>query len=157
MDNVDRLIVSALTENGRRPYRDIARSIGVSEGVVRQRVAKLAEDDLIRITAIGNLNRMGFDVVAMVLIKAKPGSVEACAEALAEYQSVRFVAILFGAADIVIQTLHTTLDELHVFVRNQIPKDIPDIISIETYPEARTIKSSWNWGSWFELLQDRPK
>ena len=36
---------------------------------------------------------------------------------LAEYQSIRFVAILFGGADIVIQTLHTTLDELHEFVQ----------------------------------------
>ncbi len=137
MDKLDRLIVSALTEDGRRPYREIARR-------------------LIRITAIGNLNKMGFGV-AMALIKVRPGTVEACAAALAEYHSIRFVAILFGAADIAIQTLHTTLEELHVFVRSTLPNDIPDIISIEAYPEVRTIKSSWNWSSWFDLLQDKPE
>lgn len=154
---MDRHILSALTENGRKPYREIARTLGVSEGVVRQRVAKMAEEKLMRITAIGNLNKMGFDAVAMVLIKVKPGRVEACADALAEYPSIRFVAILFGDADIVIQTLHTTLDDLHEFVRNRLPNDLPDIISFETYPEVRTIKSSWNWSSWFDLQQDKPK
>lgn len=157
LDDIDRQILSALTENGRKPYREIARTLGVSEGVVRQRVAKMAEEKLMRITAIGNLNKMGFDAVAMVLIKVKPGHVEECAAKLAEYQSIRFVAILFGGADIVIQTLHTTLDELHEFVRNQLPKDLPEIISFETYPEVRTIKSSWNWSSWFDLQQGKTR
>lgn len=157
LDDIDRRIVSALTENGRKPYREIARALGISEGAVRQRVSRLTDDGLIRITAIGNLNRMGFDVVAMVLIKVRPGSVDACAAALAEYRSVRFVAMLFGNADIVIQTLHNTLDELHGFVRNQIPQDLPDVVSIETYPEVRTIKSSWSWDSWFELQQGEPE
>lgn len=156
MDKLDRLIVSALTEDGRRPYREIARRLEVSEGVVRQRVAKMAEESLIRITAIGNLNKMGFGV-AMALIKVRPGTVDACAAALADYPSIRFVTILFGGADIAIQTLYTTLEELHVFVRNTLPNDIPDILSIETYPEVRTIKSSWNWSTWFDLLGDKPE
>ena len=43
-DDINRQILSALTENGRKPYREIARTLGVSEGVVRQRVAKMAEE-----------------------------------------------------------------------------------------------------------------
>jgi Lrp/AsnC family transcriptional regulator for asnA, asnC and gidA len=117
----------------------------------------MVDDGLIRIAAIGNLNAMGFDFVAMVLIKVKPGTVDAVASALAGYASVRFVAVLFGGADIVIQTLHNTLDELHGFVRNRLPVDLPDIVSVETFPEVRTIKSSWDWNTWFSLQQGRPK
>lgn len=157
LDETDRKIVSALSENGRRPYREIARSLGISEGAVRQRVTRLTEEGFIRVTAIGNLNALGFDVVAMVMIKVRPGTVDACADALAAYPSIRFVAILFGGADISIQTIHNTLEELHAFVRNTLPHEIPDIVSIDTFPEVRTVKSSWNWDDWFNLKKDPVK
>ena len=155
LDNIDRSIISSLAESGRRPYREIARAIGVSEGAIRQRVSRLTDEGLIRITAIGNLNAMGFNAVAMVMIKVRPGAVDTCAAKLAEYSAVRFVAIIFGNADIVVQTIHSTLDELHRFVRIRLPQDLPEIVSTETFPEVRTIKSSWNWDTWFDLQEGK--
>ena len=39
LDDVDRRIIDQLQEEGRRPYTEIARSVGISEASVRQRVA----------------------------------------------------------------------------------------------------------------------
>ena len=44
---------------------------------------------------------LGFDVVAMLHIKARPHRIDSCARALAEYSFVRFVTITFGATDII--------------------------------------------------------
>lgn len=149
LDDLDKQIISALTEDGRRPYRDIARELGASEASIRQRVARMTGDGLIRIAAIGNLLSLGFDAVAMIMIKVKPGRVEDYANAIAEYSSVRFVAILFGNADLAVQSLHHSLEELHEFVRIELPGRFPDILSIEVFPEVKTIKSSWTWNDWF--------
>ncbi len=155
LDDLDKQIIGALAEDGRRPYRDIARELGASEASIRQRVGRLTEKGLIRIAAIGNLISLGFDAVAMIMIKVKPGKVDEYAQGIAEYSSVRFVAILLGNADIAIQSLHNSLEELHEFVRNELPSRFPDIVSIEVFPEIKTIKSSWTWKDWFS--QKLPK
>lgn len=153
MDTLDRRIISALAEDGRRPYRDIARDLNVSEASIRQRVSRLTSDGLIRITAIGNLQSLGFDVIAMVHFKVLPSRIEDYARIIAEYAAVRFVSISLGNSDIIFQSLHTSIPSLHDFVRNELPRRLPDIVSTEIFPLVKTLKSSWTWEAWFELQQ----
>ncbi len=47
MDERDRQILDILREDGRAPFTEIADMIGVSEGTVRNRVAKLKEEGVI--------------------------------------------------------------------------------------------------------------
>jgi Lrp/AsnC family transcriptional regulator for asnA, asnC and gidA len=155
LDVLDQRIIGILSIDGRRPYRDIGRELGVSEGTIRQRVSRLTESGLIRITAVGNLFALGFDVVAMLHIKAPPHLIDSCASAIAEYPFVRFVTITFGAADIIAQSLHASMESLHSFVRNELPARLPDITSVEIFPQVQTLKSSWSWETWFELQQDK--
>ena len=151
LDKLDQRIINALAEDGRRSYRDIARDLNVSEASIRQRVSKLTEDDLIRITAIGNLQALGFDVVAMVHFKVLPGRVEEYAQVISEYAAVRFVSISLGNADIIFQSLHANIASLHDFVRNELSRRMPDIVSTEIFPLVKTLKSSWTWEAWFNL------
>ncbi|WP_210485428.1 Lrp/AsnC family transcriptional regulator [Microvirga antarctica] len=151
MDKLDQRIISALAEDGRRSYRDIARDLNVSEASIRQRVSRLTSDDLIRITAVGNLQALGFDVVAMVHFKVLPSRIEEYAQLISEYSAVRFVSISLGNADIIFQSLHTSIPSLHDFVRNELPRRMPDIIATEIFPLVKTLKSSWTWEAWFDL------
>jgi len=151
LDKLDQRIIIALAEDGRRSYRDIARDLNVSEASVRQRVSRLTGDDLIRITAIGNLQALGFEVVAMVHFKVMPGRVEEYAQIISEYAAVRFVPISPRNADIIFQSLHANIASLHDFVRNELSRRMPDIVSTEIFPLVKTLKSSWTWESWFDL------
>lgn len=151
LDKLDQNIISALAVDGRKSYREIARDQGISEAAVRQRVRKLSAEGLIRITAIGNLQALGFDVVAMVNLRVPPRRIEEYAALIAEYTAVRFVAISMGNADIIFQSLHTNIQNLHTFVRTELPAKMPDILSMEVYPLGKTLKSSWTWDAWFHL------
>lgn len=51
LDDVDEAILRELQVDGRRAYREIARTVGVSEGTVRTRVKRLREAGLLRILA----------------------------------------------------------------------------------------------------------
>ena len=155
LDSLDKRIIGILSVDGRRAYRDIARELDVSEGTIRQRVSRLTESGLIRITAVGNLFTLGFDVVALFHIKTTPSSIDSYARAIAEYPFVRFVTTSLGGADIIAQSLHTSMESLHDFVRNELPARLPEIKSVEIFPQVQTLKSSWTWETWFELQQSQ--
>lgn len=153
IDALDRALIVALEDDGRRAYREIARELGVSEATVRGRVAKLIEMGFIRITAVGNPMRLGFDVVAVTLIKVQPGLSEGIAQRLTEFPNVRFVGLSLGSADLIIQTLHPTVQSLLRFVSTTMPQAVPGVLSTETFQLAEVLKSSWDWRAWF-LAQD---
>jgi Lrp/AsnC family transcriptional regulator for asnA, asnC and gidA len=153
LDRLDRRIIAALARDGRSAYREIARALGVSEGTIRARVAKLLDDGLIRITVVGSPLALGVNISAVVLIRVKPGCVQETAEILARYPNVRFVGTSFGSADIVIQTLHGNPRDLHRFVSQVLPEAAPAVTSTETFQLADVLKSAWTWGDWYEYVE----
>jgi hypothetical protein len=80
-----------------------------------------------------------------VLIRVKPRHIDTTAKLLGTCRNVRFV----GAADIIIQTLHPSMDDLHAFVSELLPKLAPAITKAETFQLAAVRKSSWTWKEWF--------
>lgn len=152
LDEIDRRIVAALAVDGRRPFRDIARELDVSEGTVRFRVTRLQDEGLIRVTAVGSPLALGVDVYAMILIRVKPGHVAETGRTLSTYPNVRFVGAAFGSVDLFIQTLHRDTRDLHRFVSEELPRRCPSITSIETCQLTDILKSSWTWGEWFDYL-----
>lgn len=154
LDDLDRQIIVHLAENGRKPYREIARALNVSEGTVRNRVGRLVANDLIRITPVGNMLALGIDVVAAVHLRVRPGTAEKVARALAERPNIRFVAMTFGSADIIIQILHKDAASLRDFINHELPRIAPDVTATETFQTSKVIKSSWTWGDWFEYQEN---
>lgn len=152
LDKLDRQIISALSRDGRRSYRELARSLDVSEGTIRMRMARLQEEDLIKVTVVGSPLVLGVGMNVMIMLRVKPGHVRETAEALAKFPHVRFVGLSFGQADVCIQSLHKDIGDLHEFVSETIPRAAPYVNSTETYQLAEVLKSSWTWGDWFEYL-----
>jgi Lrp/AsnC family transcriptional regulator for asnA, asnC and gidA len=150
LDTLDQRIIMALEDDGRRPYREIARDLGVAEATVRSRVQRLTQSGWIRITAVGDPLKLGVPVAAITLIRTRAGRSQQAAEALTAVPNVRFVGSSFGSADIIIQTLHPSIDALHEFVSERLPREIPGIESTETFQLARVHKSTWDWRAWFE-------
>lgn len=149
LDRLDQQIISALEDDGRRPYRDIARDLEVAEATVRARVNRLLEAGSIRITAVGDYFQLGVEVVAICLIRVQPGYVQESAELLRGYPNVRFVGTSFGSADIIIQTLHPGIQSLHQFMSAELPRALPHITYTETFQLAEVVKSAWDWKAWF--------
>ena len=149
LDELDKKIIVALEVDGRRPYRDIARELGVAEATVRARVGRLVDGHLIRITAVGDPLSLGVEVAAITLVRTKPGHVRETAEALVRFPSVRFIGTSFGAADVILQTLHPDIRGLHAFISEELPKAAPHISSTETFQLADVLKNSWDWREWF--------
>jgi Lrp/AsnC family transcriptional regulator, leucine-responsive regulatory protein len=109
MDQIDKSILELLVDNGRLSYVDIGKELGLSRVAVRERVAKLIDDNVIeQFTVVINSSKAGKEVSAFFNIDCEPGSLVQVAEALAENPNVASCYQMTGPS-----TLHT-----HVLVDN---------------------------------------
>ena len=100
MDELDQRIISLLQMDGRIPNAQIARQLGVSEGTVRRRVGRLLQEDVIRITVVPNIEKMGYATTALVGVQTRPGLADDVAESLAQLEEVHYAAVTTGAFDV---------------------------------------------------------
>ena len=100
MDELDQRIIGLLQIDGRTPNAEIARKLGVSEGTVRRRVGRLLREDVIKITAVPNFEKMGYGATALVGVQTRPGWADSVAESLARLEEVHYAAVTTGAFDV---------------------------------------------------------
>lgn len=143
LDRVDRRIVDLLRDDGRMPYREIARRIGVSESMVRKRVGRLLEANWMKIQAISDPLQLGVPIVATTYARVRPGQVEEITDRFARHPAVRYVAIGVGSHNVVVESLHANNGDLHEFLQRELGR--PGIVTSETVQVVKIKKSDWDW------------
>ena len=89
LDELDRMILHILQENGRASYSEIARRLNVPESTVRLRVKKLVEKGVIRkFAALINPFKAGYSIVAFIAVDVEPRWVKKAAEELGKLPEV---------------------------------------------------------------------
>ena len=100
MDNLDRTIIEILQQDGRAPNARIARTLRVSEGTVRRRLAKLIRERTIRIVAVAEPQQLGYHLSAVVGLRTEPSRAKSVATALAALSETEHVAVTTGRYDV---------------------------------------------------------
>ncbi len=144
LDETDRRIVDLLRQDGRMPYRQIARQLAVSEGMIRKRVQRLLDSSFVRIRAVGDPLQLGVPVLAAIQLTVRPGAVDRVAENLAALDNVRYVAVGIGANNVMIESLHLNVEALHTFL-TEVVGGMPEVQAAETFQAVRIVKSVWDW------------
>ena len=120
MDELDRKIIALLQRDGRASNAKIAREVGVSEGTVRRRLRRLVQQDVVKIVAVPNLEKLGYATTALVGLQTGPGKSDEVADAIASLDEAQYVAITTGAYDIFIWAGLESAESLGTFLRNKI-------------------------------------
>jgi Lrp/AsnC family transcriptional regulator, regulator for asnA, asnC and gidA len=139
LDDLDRAIVAALEEDGRRPYRDVARQLSVSEATIRTRVRNMEEAGVLRIVAFANPLRVRNALIAVMLMRVEAAHHDEVIANLTGRAEVSYVSTMLGRADICAQVVVRDQNELAKFVRREI-RTLPGVISVETYLETEVHK-----------------
>ena len=100
MDELDRKIIALLQLDGRASNAKIAREVGVSEGTVRRRLRRLVQDDVVKVIAVPNLEKLGYATTALIGLQTGPGKSDSVAESIAKLDEAHYVAITTGAYDV---------------------------------------------------------
>ncbi len=120
MDELDRKLIELLQVNGRASNARIARQVGVSEGTVRRRLRRLIQDEIIRVVAVPDPQKMGLNTIALVGIQAEPDKIDSVAAKLADLPEAQYVSLTTGSYDIFIWVALPSSEELGRFLRQKV-------------------------------------
>jgi len=145
LDDVSKAIIEHLQTDGRRSYATIARSVGLSEAAVRQRVQRLLDSDVMQIVAVTDPLQIGFTRQAMVGIRAQ-GELHLVADRLTEMSEVSYVVTTAGSFDLLVEVVCENDDELLDLLSRRI-RTLPGVVSTETFVYLKLNKQHYNWGT----------
>ncbi|MGV9952225.1 Lrp/AsnC family transcriptional regulator [Streptomyces cellulosae] len=144
VDELDRRVIAALQLNGRAPWSAVARWVGASETTAQRRYAALRERGLLRVTGTLELDRTEGGSSMMVRAQARPGRGLEAAARFSESPDVRFVAVVTGSADLVVDFVARDNDDMMRMLFTDLPAT--DLItSTEVVPVIRPFTSAAMW------------
>ncbi len=142
IDNIDRQILQILQRDGRTPYTEIANQLGLSEGTIRSRIARLLQEGVFEFIIQVNPEKLGLGVQASIGLTTKLGKQQHVAEELCKFPEVRFVGAFSGKHDLIIQVVFHDNEELITFV-NQRLSQIDGILAADVSLELKQYKDTY--------------
>lgn len=143
VDDTDRDIIEQLRIDGRMPFAEIGRNIGVSEPTVRARYARLVSLRVVHVAGVADQTRLG-GVTAHIGIRLANVGVEVVADRLARLSLTRYVACALGNYDIIMDVEAPDLAALGAFVLEQV-RTIHGIAVVDTLMVHEVLKDSYDW------------
>lgn len=144
MDELDRRLLQLLQEDGRAPFTQLAKKIGLSETAVRFRYKNLVEQGVARTVSIVDPYALDFQAPAVINIDVEPGKIEAVARQIAELPETAYLVVTLGPYDLLAEVYCRNLKHLTELVTHRI-QAIPGVRSTETSMVAQVYKLSYRW------------
>lgn len=144
LDELDRSIVRELWRDARAVNQEIATRLGTSETTVRARVARLRERNVLRITAINNLQVGDGVVFAFVGLDVDRRRAAAIAGELSRIEEVRFAATVLGRYDILAITVVGGTAQLSALLHERIAR-IRGVAGVKAQQALRFVKHDHRW------------
>ncbi|MBW6434630.1 Lrp/AsnC family transcriptional regulator [Actinoplanes hulinensis] len=145
LDDTNKLIIEHLQRDGRMSYATLAKTIGLSEAAVRQRVQRLLDNGLMQIVAVTDPLTLGFARQAMVGLRVN-GDLRAIADRIAEIPEVDYVVICAGRYDLLVELVCTD-DEHLLDILNEKVRAIEGVSETDTFMYLRLAKQTYAWGT----------
>ena len=141
-DTVDHQIIDALKEDGRLPFAEIARRLGVSAGMVRQRYLQMVDDGVLRVVPVTNVTLLGYDLMAMVGVSVDGDRLIETAHEIAAFEEVIYLVICTGTHDLLVEVLCHDSDHLLEFLTKRL-RSVKGVRTTETYTYLRIVKEMY--------------
>lgn len=145
IDDIDSKIIKLLGKDARMPNNQIAKAIKVSEGTVRNRIAKLFNQKIINISLIRNVNQMNNPGIAFIGLDVEASLKEKIAKQLSRMPEVRFVSTLMGRHDLMAFVLAENAAELSHILYQKIAS-IEGVQFTESSIGLKYFKYDYKWG-----------
>ncbi|MEU5838065.1 Lrp/AsnC family transcriptional regulator [Streptomyces diacarni] len=144
IDELDRRVIAALQLNGRAPWSAVAQWVGASESTAQRRYQSLCARGLLRVVGTVELDRTRQGSSMLVRVQARPGRGLDLAEQLAASPDVRFLAVVTGTADLIVDFVARDNDEMIRMLFTDLPG--ADLITVtEAVAVIRTFTSASRW------------
>jgi len=118
LDETDIELIKELKKDARQPYREIAQKLGVAEGTVHNRVAKLQEQGIIkRFIPDIDYSKLGYDLTTVVGVTVQGGRLPDVEEMISKEPNVSAVYDVTGEYDCIFIARFKTREELNLLIK----------------------------------------
>lgn len=145
LDDVGKRLVEELQRDGRRSYAALAKTVGLSEAAVRQRVQRLIDTGVMQVVAVTDPLLVGFSRQAMVGVRVE-GDLVRVADELGKIDEVDYVVITAGSFDLLLELVCEDDDHLLRVLSEQI-RVLPGVRDTETFVYLKLAKQTYAWGT----------
>jgi Lrp/AsnC family leucine-responsive transcriptional regulator len=140
LDKTDRVIIAALSENGRMTVRDLAAQIGLSSPSITERIHKLEDAGAIRgYTIVVDPRAFGFGIAAHVRMRAMPGEMKRLAQMLIDTPEVVEADRVTGEDCFFAKVVVSDVHELETIIDRFLPFSSTDTAIIQSSPVVRRL------------------
>ncbi|MET9628981.1 Lrp/AsnC family transcriptional regulator [Lentzea sp. NPDC006480] len=136
---VDERLTTALHQDGRATFADLAKATGWSEPTVRRRVNGLRAAGVLYFDVDVDSHALGFTAMAVLWMSVQPKRLVKVAEALAQQPEVALAAITTGPANVLAKVVCRDIDALYEYLTERVAT-IDGIERMETAPVIHTVK-----------------
>ncbi|RMG97440.1 MAG: Lrp/AsnC family transcriptional regulator [Chloroflexi bacterium] len=139
MDELDRAILTFLQKDGRMRFTEIAKELGVSEGTVRNRVARLQAEHGLQIVGMIDPRQIGYDAPAIIGVAVQSPYLESAAAEIATWPEVSYLIMVSGEYDLMVEVMCRDREHLSEFLRERLQK-VPGVQRTQTFMILHTYK-----------------
>lgn len=133
IDELDRKIILDLQEDARRPYKDIAAKLSISEGTVKNRVTRLLNRGVLKLEARVDPFALPHKISAIVGVNLKDRNHEEIMRQIEKIPDVTSVWNASGHFDLFFEIMVDSLDELNDILFKRDLREIGGISYTETF------------------------
>lgn len=142
-DDLDHAIVTFLEVDGRKAFSEIAQKLDVSEGTVRNRVARMKEAGVLRIVAIADPAATEYQTSAMLGLKVAQGCLpQHVAARLGRDTRVVYILWVTGRFDLLVEVVCGDQAQLLGFLEAEL-HSADDLSAVEVMPGLRNFKNQF--------------
>lgn len=149
VDDIDLQIIKILSKDGRTPFAQIAKELGVSTGMIRQRYQRLVQEGVLQIVAITNPLLMGFATMAQIGVKADVNRLEEIADEIAEFEEVIYLVLLTGSYDLHVEVICRDKTHLLKFLTKKLHA-VEGVKEAETFMYLQIAKENYGWAGFMD-------
>lgn len=120
VDDLDKRLIKLLQEDAHRSSDVVAKKLGVSPATVRRRTRKLIKENVMRIQAVLDPEKVGLPLAVLIAFDVAHDSLDSVMRFLAKQPQIRWVASTTGRFDVIVLARFGSTEELSEFVQDQL-------------------------------------
>lgn len=144
VDDLDLQILRLLQVDGRASNVEMARRLGVAESTVRKRLDRLLQEEVLRVVALPNLEKVGLPVEVLCFLQVSPAALKEVAAHLGRLPPVRSLRYTTGEYQLVLEACFPGEEALHEFLNERLSA-LPGIVRVSTAQVLHAAKRQEAW------------
>jgi Lrp/AsnC family transcriptional regulator for asnA, asnC and gidA len=122
IDKLDFAILNLVQKDGRMSFTDIAKSLGIAVGTVRNRFTRMIDDKTIQIIGRINPHRVGFNAPATITISIEPQFMDDVIAEIVKFPEVSYLSVLTGEYEVMLDVMCRDANHLTDFLMKRLAR-----------------------------------